>query len=79
MPTVGEPVFIPRNEREQVRISLEKYRGRYGIDIRIFFIGESGDWLPTKKGVRVPVEFKADLLDAIKAVTEQEIEEDEDE
>ena len=79
MPTIGQPEFIPRTETERVRISLEKFRGRYGIDIRIYFMTQEGDWRPTKRGVRIPIEFKADLLDAIKAVAEQEIPEEEEE
>ena len=74
MTTIGEPVTLARSEREQVRVAIEEFRGRYGIDIRIFFVTESGDWRPTKRGIRIPVEQKDELVAAIEKVSEQDLE-----
>jgi hypothetical protein len=44
---------IPRNETEVVRVSVEEFKGRKYLDLRIYFQNDEGEWKPTKKGVTV--------------------------
>jgi hypothetical protein len=51
-----------KNESEEVRISLRGYKDRSYVDLRIFFeAGNSGEYLPTRKGLTLDVAFLAEL------------------
>ena len=64
---IGE---IQRTETEVVRVSMEEYKGRKYLDVRIYFANDEGEWKPTKKGVTVQPE-KIDLfMDLIKKAKE---------
>lgn len=73
MTIVGEPIALPRSETEKIWVSLSEFRGFYGIDIRIYYQAGEADWRPTKKGVRISMELKDDLIAAIEKVTSQPI------
>ena len=74
-----ETVILPRSKTEMVHVALSEFRGKFGIDIRIYFITESGEWRPTKRGVRIPIEQKDDLVAAIETVSELYVEEEQEE
>lgn len=42
---------IVKNETEKIVIAEKEYKGRKYIDMRIYFLGDNGGYLPTKKGV----------------------------
>lgn len=44
---------IERNPTEVLRVSLENFKGRDYIDLRIYYQDDNGEWKPTKKGVTV--------------------------
>jgi len=68
MTTVGEPVALPRSETEKIWISLSEWQGFLGIDIRIYYQAGEASWRPTKKGVRISLELKDELIAAIEKV-----------
>ena len=47
------PIYsFPKNQDEEVRLEVRKYKGKYYIDLRVWFKGESSEvYRPTKKGV----------------------------
>jgi hypothetical protein len=49
----------------RIHIRLSKFRDRDYLDIRNFYEGEDGQWLPTRKGIAVPVELYGDLMTAL--------------
>jgi len=64
---IGE---IGRTETEVVRVSVEEYKGRKYLDVRIYFENDEGEWKPTKKGVTIQPD-KIDLfMDLIKQAKE---------
>ncbi len=64
---IGE---IERTETEVVRVSMDEYKGRKYLDVRIYFANDEGEWKPTKKGVTIQPE-KIDLfMDLIKKAKE---------
>ncbi len=77
MTTIGEPVILPRSETEKIWVSLSEFRGFLGIDIRIYYNAGEADWRPTKKGVRISLELKDQLIAAIEKVTAQQPPEEE--
>ena len=45
---------IPRNATEQLQISINSYKEKKYLDLRIYYTTDDGaNWLPTKKGVTV--------------------------
>jgi hypothetical protein len=68
MTTVGEPVALPRSETEKIWVSLSEWQGFLGIDIRIYYQAGEASWRPTKKGVRISLELKDQLIAAIEKV-----------
>jgi hypothetical protein len=53
----GEPDTIldefERTAVESVRLSVSRYRGRKYLDIRTWYQNPSGEWKPTRKGVKI--------------------------
>ena len=51
-----------RNPEEEIRISLREWKGRYYIDLRLWFEPRSGgEYLPTKKGLTVALDHASEL------------------
>ncbi len=71
MTLVGEPVVLPRSETEKIWVSVSEFRGFAGLDIRIYYNAGEVDWRPTKKGVRISLELKDQLIAAIEKVVAQ--------
>ena len=68
---------IPRTETEQIQVSINEFKGKKYLDLRVFYTTDSGSsWLPTKKGVTVYPENIDLLIGAIQSAKgEFEIEE----
>lgn len=54
-----------KNSREEVWVSVDDFRGRKIINIRVHYRAETGEWLPGKQGVALAVERYRDLAEAI--------------
>lgn len=54
-----------KNSREEIWVSLDDFRGRKIINIRVHYKGETGEWLPGKQGIAMSVERYRDLAQAI--------------
>ena len=44
---------VPKSETEVYRVSKGQYNGTGFVDLRIFFKGKDGKFLPSKKGLAV--------------------------
>ncbi|WKZ17750.1 MAG: transcriptional coactivator p15/PC4 family protein [Candidatus Jettenia sp. CY-1] len=53
---------IVKSETEKIVIAEKEYKGRKYIDMRIYFQGDSGDYMPTKKGVTFSPKFIAAVV-----------------
>ncbi|MEK7764129.1 MAG: transcriptional coactivator p15/PC4 family protein [Nitrospirota bacterium] len=66
------PLRIPKNKTEEVRISLDEFKGHRFINMRVFYSDKEGEMHPTRKGITFPPsllsEFKK-ALDAIRRLT----------
>jgi hypothetical protein len=59
-----------KNSREEVRVSIDEFRGYKIINIRAYY--RSGDqWLPGKQGLALTVERYRDLVDAVLKLGEE--------
>jgi len=54
-----------KNSKEEVRVSVDEFRGRKIINIRVYYRSEAGEWLPGKQGVALAVDRYRDLADAV--------------
>ena len=50
-----------RTPTEEVRATVREYRGRTYIDLRIYYMDNSGEWRPTRKGIALSTEFLPEL------------------
>jgi hypothetical protein len=48
---------MEKNSQEEIRFSLQDYRGTALVDIRVYYDGGSGEKIPTKKGISIPLEL----------------------
>ena len=65
---IGE---IERNKTEKIMVETREYKGVNFLSARIFYQSDSGEWLPTKKGITVKPEKVNDLIELLKkALTE---------
>ena len=63
---------IPRNATEQLQISINSYKEKKYLDLRIFYTTDDGaNWLPTKKGVTVSPDNLMTLKDAVETAMQE--------
>ncbi|OLA94959.1 MAG: hypothetical protein BHW64_01240 [Candidatus Melainabacteria bacterium LEY3_CP_29_8] len=57
---------IERSSTEQLQISINEYKGKKYLDLRIFYTTDNGaSWLPTKKGVTISPSDLSILKEAV--------------
>lgn len=63
---------IPRNATEQLQISINSYKEKKYLDLRIYYTTDDGEtWLPTKKGVTVSPDNLTLLKDAVETAMQE--------
>ncbi len=63
---------IPRNATEQLQISINSYKEKQYLDLRIYYTTDDGmNWLPTKKGVTVSPDNLLTLKDAVEQAIQE--------
>lgn len=69
---------VPRSATEEIQVSINEYRGKKYLDLRVYYTTDDGlNWNPTKKGVTFSPEKLGDLKAAIeKAMAEFGVEEE---
>ncbi len=56
---------IPKNSREEYRVSRDDFQGHDLINIRVFFVSKDGEMLPGKQGVAFKAELLPEFIDAL--------------
>ena len=63
---------IPRNATEQLQISINSYKEKKYLDLRIYYTTDDGaNWLPTKKGVTISPDNLMTLKDAVETAMQE--------
>jgi len=63
---------IPRSATEQVQISINSYKDKRYLDLRIYYTtDDGGTWLPTKKGVTISPDNLVKLKDAVEEAMQE--------
>lgn len=56
---------IPKNGREEIRVSLTEFKGYDLVNMRVWFRTDEGDMRPGKAGLAFRVEKLSDLIQAL--------------
>ncbi|NOE18889.1 hypothetical protein GS634_12235 [Ruegeria atlantica] len=56
---------VPKNSREEFRVSRDDSQGHDLNNIRVFFISKDGEMLPGKQGVAFKAELLPEFIDAL--------------
>lgn len=59
--------IIEKNTREEVRVSLDDWRGYDLVSVRVFYRRKAGEPLPTKKGITFDVKLLPEIIEALEA------------
>jgi hypothetical protein len=75
---MSQIVCVPKNAREEIKISLEEFKGHKFIDMRVYLKANDGQApLPTKKGLAVNPslwpQFRAALAQVDRALIEEKL------
>lgn len=54
-----------KNSREEVWVSVDDFRGRRIINIRVHYRAENGEWMPGKQGIAIAADRYRDLAEAV--------------
>lgn len=54
-----------KSDKEEIRVERSDYKGRDYMSVRKWFRADSGDWLPTKKGITFEVEYSREVIEAM--------------
>lgn len=56
-----------KNAKEEVRVSLDEFRGHRLVNIRVWFEADDGEMRPGKQGIALRIEMLPDLREALTA------------
>jgi hypothetical protein len=54
-----------------VRVMLRDFKGKQYVDARVYYMNDTGEWLPTKKGLSMAPEMARKVADAIHQALEE--------
>jgi hypothetical protein len=56
---------IPKNKGEEVRVTVDDFKGHRLVNVRVWYRAEDGKMWPGKQGLAVRLDLAADLARAI--------------
>ena len=69
---MSETAVFQKSATERVEVVATQYRGRAFVNARVHFLGDDGEWHPTKKGLTLSLELAADVARAMLQVAGEE-------
>lgn len=66
--------IIPKNSREELRVTLDQYQGHSLVNLRIWFEAEDGAMRPGRQGLAFRVALLPEVLAALQAAQGQSLE-----
>lgn len=58
---------IKNNSREEIRVTLDEFRGHHLVNIRVFYETGTGEMKPGRQGIAMKLELLSEILAAIHA------------
>ena len=62
---------IPKNSREEIRVTLDEYQGHELVSLRVWFESPDGDMRPSKKGLAFRRELLPQILEALSGASDR--------
>lgn len=59
---------IRKNAREEIRITLDDFKGHQLVNLRVWFDGGNGEYRPGKQGVAFRLDLLPEVLEALGAL-----------
>lgn len=59
---------IRKNAREEIRITLDDFKGRQLVNLRVWFDAGDGEYRPGKQGVAFRLDLLPEVLEALGAL-----------
>lgn len=56
---------LRRSDSECLRVTVDEYRGRMLVDIRVWYVAPGGEWKPGRSGVSLRPEQLAQVVQAL--------------
>ncbi len=66
----GLDLEIEKGE-DLIRVLLKEFKGRQYVDARIFYMSETGEWMPTRKGLSMTPEIAGQVAGGITKALEE--------
>jgi hypothetical protein len=54
-----------------IRVQVREFRKRHYVDVREFYMSETGEWKPTKKGLSMSLEMAEQIHEAVGTAIEE--------
>lgn len=64
------PIIIRKNSREELRVTVEDFRGHRLVNFRVWFRADDGTMRPGRQGVALRVELLSELLSALRELAD---------
>ena len=61
---------IPKNSREEIRVTLDEYQGHELVSLRVWFESPDGDMRPSKKGLAFRRELLPQIMEALSGASD---------
>lgn len=61
-------IVIPKNRTEEVRVTLDEFRGMTLLNVRVWYRAEDGEMRPGKQGIALRPESALAVADAIRTL-----------
>jgi len=63
---MGEVIYkFSKNSMEEVRVSIQEYKGRRYVSLWVWFKNDEDNWQPSKKGLNLSLDLLGDLKKAV--------------
>lgn len=61
---------VQKNTQEKIRVEKREYKGREFVDVRTYYLDDSGEWKPSPKGVTFRPDQLEEIIEALEGVKE---------
>lgn len=64
-------LWIEKNKTESIKLSLNEFKGKELLDIRVFYHDKKDDiYKPSKKGISIPVDKSEEFIEKLNTILE---------
>ena len=64
-------IEIPKNSQEKIWLQVTEFRGKRYADLRVHYLSDSDNWLPTRKGLTISPGLWTEFVQGIENLGKQ--------